>query len=274
MGKSAGSTVLVLSEDISLSEGADLASNQAAMVHGGVLGRGKSNPAGGQRVVLLTDGLAQGAAESTITVVDDYERGDLVPYTELTAGTYSVTNSSSAPEGSWYIQTSSNNEWISSLPGDGLPYYPTRGDIIEWNMFVGGSETGFELDYNLTTYDPNDSGFAASLRRRPEGSTDGSGNDNSGLRMYIDPRSAQENGTDEFRISDYGGAWYPCRLENGAVDMTFRVYEPGNRDNELGNVTLSDDRWDGGGIGWDTSQSSGTSGFDQRGDYIRKVGEI
>lgn len=66
-------------------------------------------------------------------VVDGFERGNINPYTGAT-GAFSATTARSA-EGSYALEyNDSTNRSLLSMPGDGLPYYPVRGDTIRFSV--------------------------------------------------------------------------------------------------------------------------------------------
>lgn len=66
-------------------------------------------------------------------VVDDFERANLNPYSYV--GGFSIAGSP-ASQGTYSLQSDGNsgNMSIVSYQGDGLRYYPTRGDTIKFDI--------------------------------------------------------------------------------------------------------------------------------------------
>jgi len=73
-----------------------------------------------------------------LSTVDDFEDQGLSEYTE-TAGTWNIDAASA--EGSYALssdETTNNNNGLHSMPGDGLPYYPTPGTAVEFLTYSDG----------------------------------------------------------------------------------------------------------------------------------------
>lgn len=196
------------------------------------------------------------------TVIENFETGDISEYSGNT-GSYSVN--SGGIDGSYYLQTNSNNTVIKSLPGDGLPYYPSRGDIFEWWAYENGNGNAVETWFGAQDYSGTGGGYNAAVVTSTGGETQmrlgtygGVGDD------VTSPRTI--NGAEK--------EWLRCRLEWADPKLKFKVYD---RDGNLyGEISGEDTQFDSGGIGFDTSWSNNSNSepYDQRWDYIRKVGEI
>lgn len=71
-----------------------------------------------------------------LRVIDDFERGNLDPYSgDLSA--WSITTN--AVQGTYAVECSSNVTGIRSDPGDGLNYYPQRGDKFRYRLQFEGA---------------------------------------------------------------------------------------------------------------------------------------
>lgn len=87
----------------------------------------------------ITDGQTYGIPDS---VVDDFERGDLQPYSG-DLGPYDVTQTD-VPEGDFALEIDdgASGDIIYSEPGDGLDYYPEKGDQLACLLNDVASEDG------------------------------------------------------------------------------------------------------------------------------------
>lgn len=196
------------------------------------------------------------------TLIDDFEDGNIGEYSGNT-GSYSVR--SGGISGSNYLQTSTNNTVIKSLPGDGLPYYPSRGDIVEWWTYENGNGNAAELWLGAQDYSGTGGGYNVAVVTSTSGET------------YMRIGTEGGTGDDVGSSTAINGAekeWVRCRLEWGDPTMTFEVYDTDG--NLYGTVSGDDTQYDSGGIGFDTSWSNNSNSepYDQRWDYIRKVGEV
>lgn len=72
-------------------------------------------------------------------VIDDFERGDVAPYTNRSdTGSHSV-NATAARSGD-YGYESQGEEAIWSVPGSGLPHYPSPGETFEYFVNIQSHE--------------------------------------------------------------------------------------------------------------------------------------
>lgn len=72
---------------------------------------------------------------SVYPIIDDFERGNLDPYFENLNAPDFFTETGTRWEGTYGLRAN-NGGSIYSLPGDGLRYYPTRGDAFEFYFRV------------------------------------------------------------------------------------------------------------------------------------------
>jgi len=198
-------------------------------------------------------------------IIDDLERGNIDPY----QGEKSAFSASTdrAYNGNWSMKTTAtNNSTIRSDPGDGLAYYPTRGDQItlhDWkddrtrrlefyfgvSDLTGGSGTGANDGdgYAIIWYGTNIFGREEdfSLIRYDSGS-----------ETYLN--------TANIRIPTNEWITYTIDYDlngDGAISATLS--------GSTGTVTVSavDTTYDHAGVGWGTGATGGTQYF----DYARKT---
>lgn len=173
--------------------------------------------------------------------IDDFEDGDLSEYGGDT-GAFDVDGTDPVFEGSFSLKGTTNNSQIASFPGDGLDNYPVRGDVIEFSTFRGNADTGTEMIFGMETAGTNGQFYSAELTADGE------------IRITIDG-----GGTGNVLASrDVGtpvGEIFTNTIEWGDPTIRFEVRTADGA--FIGAVEADDTTYDDGGIGWDTTQSTG-----------------
>lgn len=179
-------------------------------------------------------------------IVDDFEDNDLVEYSNTT----NFTTTTTAIEGSYSGQndgTTTNDEQIYSMPGDGLPNYPSRGDTFEFKIAdIGGLFAGMSFGLETGAVAVGDStGYAARINERDtEIQLNRANGDGTSTNLAT---AAYTDTTDPYR----GEVVYPAT--GNAIQYT--LYNANGT--ELASVSAIDDTYSGGGIGW--SRGGGTA---------------
>lgn len=195
----------------------------------------------------------------TTTIVDSFEDGNLDEYTShgISSSHWNVTTNR-AYDGDRSLEESHNNVngSLVSMPGDGLNYYPSRGDPVRVNLY---SENFGNQWMTLTV-------LAQSHTENPDG-----------YKVGLNGR------TGEFELEKEGGSeiattsvnwssnqWYEAEIypqDGGNITATLWDVS-GSSPTEMASLSITDSEFDSGGIaigqldGDDTSDNKWT-------DYIR-----
>lgn len=220
-------------------------------------------------------------------IIDDWERGNISPYTigPSTGDENFNASTNTVFEGTYALNSfDANNAGIVSLPGDGLNYYPVRGDLIEVYFYLNNDFEAAEFGVASQNYPGSSSNgenhyeFAVkangSIANPPGGIHMGkrkNGEWDNGVIVDGDPaplRSGPDAPT---------GEWIRGEIQWGDPTLTWTVYtQDGNGEftNEFGSLSFDDTEWDSGGVHWSSSQSSGTGTTNTYSDYARKIGTV
>jgi hypothetical protein len=190
---------------------------------------------------------------ATNTIIDGFEDGDLSEYTDSDVSVVTTRSYN----GQYALQftvggTSGFQEFGDALSdeGDGLNYYPDRGDeIVVWHWMDPQSTQCSWFDF-----------FG-----KPDQSKDG----------YRATGTLFANNPDElaFEVDRIGSAsttnityprkeWFRVRID--WADPTITVIVEDQQGSELGRVSADDTTYDAGGVGW---QLGGTDGVEAYTDY-------
>lgn len=212
------------------------------------------------------------------TVIDDFERGDLSPYTNYDTG-FSI-QTSQVYEGSYSAGATSAGGGMESMPGNGLNYYPVRGDVIEYFAWLGPGTTAIEFGFgvqNTTGGNKSNENWYETAMRQP---TEDDGT-NATESIHIGKR---KNGSWDTRtggeIRTRGtlptGEWLRGVIEWGSTRITFTVYQSDGSGGwtSLGSVYIDDSEWDTGGVEWHKSQGNPSNWSEAYADLARKIGTV
>lgn len=199
--------------------------------------------------VATTDSVTFTVTVHNKEIIENFEDSDMSEYSGdigsfttqsdiVFAGQYSVRSN---------IVTQSSRA-ITSLEGDGLNYYPERGDTFEVRSYHGGQETNGDLYFAVGNH------------------TNGSTIDN-GYRLLVSPRQDRialfvRNDTNISTIDDKSttipsGEWLRWVIDWGdSGDFNINIYD--SEDNLLGTVSGNNTDHDSGGIGFRYFDDSGT----------------
>jgi len=224
----------------------------------------------GDSTIVFESGVGLGGGD----IIDDFEDADLSEYTGETNDWNFTT---AAYEGTYALRTTVNNSELNSVSG--LPYYPTRGDKVEYYAKVGTNESGVEMDCLVqaieTQYEFQIYGFVESVDK--EGIYDNNG------ALSIVKRNQEDVGSATPQAGSRGGSapplgeWVRGVIGLGSSTLTFEVFSQdsnGDFTNSLGSISFTDTEFTGGGIGWSSSQSTSNSNTDVAVDFARKVGTV
>ena len=207
---------------------------------------------------------------SSATVIDDFERGDLSPYIQY-GDQYTGITDSWTYEGTYAIAMVGNDNALVSYPGDGLPYYPVRGDVIEYYTWLSsGNDMGVEIDFCVQDHGyGNEYWYEAALKNFDQSTNPGS--------VHIGKRKGNSWDIGPIRSGDPlpSDTWLRCRIEIGDPTIAVTGYYPDGSGGWTAEATVSmdDTEWSSGGVGWHTSQSAQTGG-DIYADLARKTGTV
>jgi len=178
-----------------------------------------------------------------------YYKGDTGAYTRIT----------SSFEGNYGIEAFSGTSFIVSEEGDGLNYYPSGGDILQWyyREVDANGEIGCLFSGNFTSNN-NVEGYVARARAdnddisilRAEG----------GGRTFLKQISAPLNNSQ----------WYICRAKvpesDGVIEAAiYDIDANGNANNQLGFGSTTDTTFTGNtGVGWSSGKSESSYADDLR----------
>lgn len=193
----------------------------------------------------------------TVTLVDDFEDGDISEY-QYDTGSFSVQNTV-VKEGSLALRIDNGtNQHISSFPGDGLPYYPEAGDTFRWWGRTSVSEHWILLYFGSQkgTGGPDD---------RPDGYATFLNFANS--EFILRKRESNTNYKLASTPFNYSlDTWYDVEIQWG-TDGTIVLRLLDSNGNELASVSATDTTFTSGGITWQTEAQAGPKYM----DYVRKV---
>jgi len=185
------------------------------------------------------------------SVVDDFEDNNLNEYSGNT-GSF-TTQTSPVYNGSYSLGDVSQNRSIYSDVGDGLPYYPQRGDTVEWRTHQsGGNDVATTGLFSSGGRSGNGYDF------RP-GSVDGTG--------YMQIR--RWDGGSQTTIASANSVaveyeWMRHRVESDASTLTYKVYDSSG--NKLGQISATDSTYSNRGI-WFGAYPGDTDGV-RNWDYM------
>ena len=209
---------------------------------------------------------------SSATVIDDLERGDLSPYIQYGNQNDAGITTSPTYEGTYAIAMAGDDNALVSYPGDGLPYYPVRGDVIEYYTWLSsGNDMGVEIDFCVQDHGwyENEYWYEASLNNFDRSTNPGS--------VHIGKRKGDSWDIGPIRSGDPlpSDTWLRCRIEIGDPTIAVTGYYPDGSGGWTAEATVSmdDTEWSSGGVGWHTSQS-GQTGGDIYADLARKTGTV
>ncbi|MFB6209151.1 MAG: twin-arginine translocation signal domain-containing protein [Candidatus Nanohaloarchaea archaeon] len=202
--------------------------------------------------------VTSGAYDTAFTIIDNFEDGNLNEYNEDT-GAFEV-QTSTAYDGSYALNDTSRNNSIYSSPGDGLNYYPQRGDTIEWQVRKSGGNDQAPPGFFFTggSHDTGASGYYFY-----EGS--GGGSD-----MLIQKWSSGSS-SNIASVNISGGTpeneWLHGRVESTSSDLTFTLWNASGT--QLGQVSASDSDHSGQTVVFNAHP--GNSNGVRYWDYVRKT---
>lgn len=184
-------------------------------------------------VGLLLMGLVGGVAgESTVeTVIDDFEDGDISEYND-NCDNGGVTTST-VYEGSYAAElqeSQSSNCGIFGIYGNGLNYYPQRGDNVGVRYYVEDLQNS---RINLELFDDSDSnGYRFTLSGRESELRIKKFNENTVLSSESIPSP-----------SNYNNEWLEFRVNTTSTNFSFAAYDSSG--NKIGEVFASDSDYSG-----------------------------
>lgn len=205
---------------------------------------------GGSSLVFVS-GTGLGGA----TVIDDFERGDLSPYS-IHGGNWSVSTTKAYDGTQAVYAYNSNNTSIYSLAG--LPYYPVQGDIVEFYVNLNHYDDAGELDLGVQT----DTGSSRNENQYEFAIESNAGSSTPAGSVHCAKRLNGNWDIGPIRTGPDAPLheWIRGEIQWGNPTFTFTAYTQdagGNFTNVLGQVQMTDTQWTSGGIGWSASQSSG-----------------
>lgn len=193
---------------------------------------------------------------SQLQVIDDFEQADLssYKYTENSGGgdnfalvgTSDAYHPASPQEGNQFLGYSGGISSASikySEPGEGLNYYPTRGDVIGgwYHQGTSGNNT-----HNAVCFlgDGALSAYAAVY------------NDQNGyIELHVDYEQGNANVQTSTSLS--ADTWYYWEIDTDAISFT--VWDSDSRSSEVASVSLSDSTYTNqGGIGFVANAGGGS----------------
>lgn len=183
-------------------------------------------------------------------IIDDWEDNDNNEYyIPSSSGGETTNTSSSLVAGSTYGLFCNGPVQLFSQPGDGLPYYPRRGDQFEFYVEATDfrdTPAFWRMNFASQGYN-TDNLYRVEMESEPTAGSDISFEKRSGGSNAIIRATGDENGANL-------NTTYRVVVDWGHDEMTLRVYEP---DGTLAssNLPLSfvDGAYDGGGISWEAN---------------------
>lgn len=224
----------------------------------------------GRGVVVDGEAIISGPSS---TIIDDYERGDITPYSGRTSS-YSV-NTNGVIEGTYalsYDPDTGSDEKIYSEPGDGLQNYPEKGDTIAFYI-QGDADTSRgtgEEPLVLVAANSDIDGYGLGI--------DYATNNLSIWRFENSPDDQNDGRTNleysSVSVADQTWYWGEIDTPDDSGYMEMRLYEvngDGSRGSHKSTVTTTDTNVDpdNGGIGF-VGRRRGTSDFPNY-DYLRVI---
>jgi len=174
--------------------------------------------------------------------IDDFEDGDLAEYSGDT-GSFSVDSSSPTFQGSRSLKTTTNNRSITSFGR--LPVYPGRGDTFQFRLFLDGADAGGEMAWVATDVDAGQYEAQASV---------GKGQ----FRFVRKDQTGTGTQLDIVPVTPPQGVFMRCEVEFGdpTISVTWTREDTGT---QLATLEADNADFDTGGIGWSSTQSTGSS---------------
>lgn len=261
----AGDKVLLVDKGLGLSSSSGQVGAKAVL-HKKDVGRGPSALLDvGDTVAMLDKGVGQATHKGgKVVIIDSLEDQSLSEYDDVDKGKFSVVNSPTAHE-NYALRCASNGASIKSLPGDGLNYYPQRGDKFKLHIRLGTEYSGAEMWFGAQNYDTTGPGYSVGMRHRAS-STDSTAERGVFLQTY---GGTGVNKTATF--STQADTYYTVEVRWGFPTISASVYHDGDF---IESIQLDDSQWDSGGVGFDTSQSESPGPWEMYWDGVRKTGEI
>lgn len=199
--------------------------------------------------------------KSGVQIIDNFENGNLSKYSGST-GSFSVNNSGSY-KGTHHLQINGTyNKHIYSYPGDGLSYYPKRGDKFELYYYADGFGSGSPPFESIPSFGVSDSSnyYRCFI------------NGNNG-RFDINRISSGNSENSDFQSVSYPSrVWLRIEIDFGytSSDIVSAKLERTDTNTVLANVSITDTEYDSGGIGFE-GDIYGDNNKDRRVDYMRKL---
>lgn len=194
------------------------------------------------------------------SLIDDFNDGDLVEYTDVSSGDgYVKLITSPTYEGSHAIEAGADADRarLASMPGDGLSYYPDPGD--SWTYHVQHTSTGdafarFHFGVQAATSDTDDS-YVIEIG-------------SSGLRIRK-WSAGSFNNLASASASYSTGVWYTIQVDwatDGTITATFEEDDG----TQIATTSATDTDYTDGGVAW--GQATGSAGAQPvYMDYARTV---
>jgi hypothetical protein len=263
-----GTKVILVTEDYAV-QPSTATSTRNALMYSSDKGRGPAVERQGNLALLIREDLAQG---SVGRIIDNFERGDLSPYSGLT-GIASV-QSDVVQTGDYALEIDPDEDGstgIFSFPGDGLPNYPSEGDITEYfvrqsgyysagfHVGMGSDLSGYRVAFTNVSEDLEQFQLAIYETTRRD-NTDGKWN----INQLV-------NGED-LQLPD--DTWYKVQTELHPDKIVNRAFRQdggsGPYDQKLDEIEASIDGYNGRGMGFSQFNLEGPAYFDN----ARIVGSV
>lgn len=215
-------------------------------------------------------------------IVDDFEDGDVSEYNKESATTIAA-QSSVVYEGNYALQITGVNVDIQA-PVGALNYEPSRGDVLEYYVYLPEDFTAMELNFaSQSSGVGSENHYEAALKSHDRTY---SGTDAPNANGSVQIAKRKDN---NWAKADLAGSplpqneWIRGIIEFGSSDITITAYTQENSStftNEWATATITDTEWDSGGIGWSNSQGindpddTGDEDRTSYGDFARKIGTV
>ncbi|PSQ45277.1 hypothetical protein BRD17_01870, partial [Halobacteriales archaeon SW_7_68_16] len=207
-------------------------------------------------VTVTDDDGTTGSDSVTVTVgseaIDDFERGDITPYSGDT-GSFQATTT--AVEGTYALRGDRNNDAVYSSPGDGLTAYPDRGETIAYRVRIGDPKSGGQFIFGGTDKDSyllRHDNWANTFRVARV--TDGS-----------------YTGLDATSVDWQTDTWYRVVVEWGDPWINATLYRPDGT--EVAAVAAKDRNYTASDIGFATYATNSQASSEMWFDDVRTVGD-
>lgn len=189
-----------------------------------------------------------GTARDIFEIIDNFEDNNMNEYlVEQTSGASfaEVVPGASLVSGSTLGLRLHGRKRALSLPGDGLPYYPTRGDTFEFYVrAVNFKDTPafFRFDFGVQHYDTSDI-YRLEWESEPTNKAD----------LSLEKRENHNNVLIDESPNGTGmnlNKTYRFEINWGYNDITVQPFEM-NGNPVFDPLLITDGEWDSGGIGWE-----------------------